>query len=60
MHIEESLSVSGAFVGERLQRHVAIARTLLITGFEWFGELQVLVYPGMNTSQNNNPSSVKQ
>jgi phospholipid/cholesterol/gamma-HCH transport system permease protein len=39
MHIEESLTVPGAFAAERLQRHVATAKTLLITGFEWFGDL---------------------
>jgi len=39
MHIEESLTVPGAFAGERLQRQVATAKTLLITGFEGFGEL---------------------
>jgi phospholipid/cholesterol/gamma-HCH transport system permease protein len=39
MHIEESLTVPGAFAGEPLPRHVATAKTLLIRGFEWFGEL---------------------
>lgn len=39
MNFEQSLSVPEAFSGERLQRHVATAKTLLITGFEWFGEL---------------------
>ncbi len=39
MHIEESLTVPGAFAGEPLQRHVATVKTLLIKGFEWFGEL---------------------